>query len=94
MLSEQRIPVAEPGASEAGKFQIVLSAFAAGGLDVGEFSAVLYTAVPAWDRQDEAERSLVLLLDDWEHETTTAGGAEIAAAMRRAALGASGADAG
>jgi hypothetical protein len=94
MLSDHGIPAAGPGASESERFQIVLRAFRKGGLGVGEFSAAFYAAVPVWDDQNQAERSLVLLLDDWEHEATAVGRAEITAAMRRQAMLALGEDAG
>ena len=90
MLIEQHVPVPEPGAGEAVKFRVVLRAFGAGALDVGEFAAVFYARLPAWDQQDKTERRLVVLLDNWEHEATADGRAGTAAAMRQVAKSASG----
>jgi hypothetical protein len=41
--------------------------------------------VQAWDRQNELERSLVVLFDHGEAETTLEGQSAVAAAMRKVA---------
>jgi hypothetical protein len=85
MLSEQGFAAAGPDASDAEQFATVLRAVGAGGLGIGEFYGVFMARVPARDRQDELERSLVVLLGDWEAETTPDGRAAVAAAVRRVA---------
>ncbi len=86
MLREQGIPVTDPGAGDAEKFAVVLRAFGTGGLGVGEFSAALYASIPAWDEQDDIQRSMVVLLSEWDAETTPERKGEVASAMRTAAL--------
>jgi DNA-binding transcriptional LysR family regulator len=85
MLSEQGVPAAGSNASDAEQFATVLRAVGAGGLGIGEFYGFLMSRVPAWDRQDELQRCLLVLLDSWESETTPDGRAAVAAAVRRAA---------
>ena len=65
MLREQGFPAAEPGTGEAGEFTTVLRAVAAGGMQAGEFFTFFMGAVPAREQQDELQRRLVVLLDDW-----------------------------
>jgi hypothetical protein len=85
MLREQGFPAPGPGASEAEELITVLRAVAAGGLQVGEFFTFFISRVPAWEQQDELQRRLVVLLNDWGEETTPAGQLAAAAAVRRAA---------
>lgn len=85
MLREQGFPVPGPDAGEAEELITALRAVAAGGLRVSEFYAFFMSRVPAWDQQDDLQRRLVVLLDDWEGETTPAGQSAAAAAVRRAA---------
>jgi len=85
MLDEQGFPAAGPDASDAEKFVTVLRAVGAGGLGVGEFFGVFMRQVPAWNQQDEFQRSLVLLLDEWAEETTPEGRSAAAAAVRKVA---------
>jgi hypothetical protein len=63
----------------------VLRAVAAGGLQVSEFFTFFIFRVPAWEHQDALQRRLVVLLNDWDGETTPAGQSAAAAAVRRAA---------
>jgi len=84
MLDEQGFP-AGPDASDADEYATVLRAVGAGGLGVGEFFGVFMRRVPAWDQQDELQRSLVLVLDEWAQETTQEGRSAAAAAVRKVA---------
>jgi hypothetical protein len=85
MLREQGFPAAGPGASEAEEFATVLRAVAAGGMQAGEFYIFFMRVVPAWERQDELQRRLVVLLNDWLEETTPEGRSTMAEAVRSAA---------
>ena len=64
---------------------MVLRALAAGGLQVGEFYVILIDHLPAWDKQDELDRRLGVLLDDWEQQTTPEGRSAAAEALRAVA---------
>jgi hypothetical protein len=85
MLREQGFPAPGPEASEAEVFTTVLRAVAAGGMQTGEFFTFFMQVVPAWEQQDELQRSLVVLLNDWIEETTPEGRSATAAAVRTAA---------
>lgn len=74
MLREQDFHAAEPEASEAEEFITVLRAVGAGGIETGEFYTFFMRVVPAWQHQDELQRSLVVLLDDWLEATTPEAG--------------------
>jgi hypothetical protein len=82
MLREQGFPAPGREAGEDEKFLTVLRALAAGGLQVGEFYSMFMFRVPAWQEQDELERRLVVLLDDWEQQTTPQGISAAAEALR------------
>jgi hypothetical protein len=41
--------------------------------------------LPAWDKQDELDRRLMALLDDWERQTTPEGRSAAADALRAVA---------
>ena len=73
MLQEQGFPAPGPDASQAGEFRAVLRALAAGSLAVDEFHAILIDRLPAWDKQEEPDRRLMVLLDHWELQTTPEG---------------------
>jgi len=85
MLQEQGFPAPGPDASQAAEFRAVLRALAVGSLAVGEFYAILIDHVPAWDKQDELDRRLMTLLDDWERQTTPEGRSAAAEALRAVA---------
>jgi hypothetical protein len=85
MLREQGFPAPGPDASEAEELTTVLRAVAAGGLQTGELFTFFTRRVPARAEQDELQRRLVVLLNDWAGETTPAGQSAAAAAVRRAA---------
>ena len=69
MLREQGVapPPTLPGADPA--YTTALWAVCCGGLTVGEFSAVFYNYLPAWDDQDEVQRRIVVLLHEWDQES-------------------------
>jgi hypothetical protein len=85
MLCEQGFPAPAPDASEAEELTTVLRAVAAGGLQTSELFTFFMWRVPAWEQQDELQRRLVVLLNDWDGETTPAGQSAAAAAVRKAA---------
>jgi len=85
MLREQGFPAPGPDAGEADELTTVLRAVAAGGLQTGELFTFFMRRVPARERQDELQRRLVVLLNDWLEETTPEGRSAMAAAVRRAA---------
>lgn len=85
MLREQGFPAAGPGATEADEFATVLRAVAAGGMPAGEFCTFFMCVVPAREQQDELQRRLVVLVNDWLGETTPEGRSALAAAVRGAA---------
>jgi hypothetical protein len=85
MLQEQGLPAPSPDASPAGKFHAVLRALATGSLAVDEFYISLIDYLPAWDKQDELDRRLMALLDDWERQTTPEGRSAAAETLRAVA---------
>lgn len=85
MLQEQGIPAPDPDASQAREFRAVLHALATGSLAVGEFYAILIDHLPTRDKQDELDRRLMALLDDWELQTTPQGRSAAAEALRAVA---------
>jgi hypothetical protein len=85
MLQEQGFPAPGPDASQAAEFRAVLRALAAGSLAVGEFHAILIDHVPAWDKQDQLDRRLMALVNDWELQTTPEGRSAAAEALRAVA---------
>ena len=88
MLREQGFPAPGREAGEDEKFLTVLRALAAGGLQVGELFMFRFLA---WQEQDELKRRLVVLLNDWDQQTTPQGRSAAAEALRAAARGHSGA---
>jgi hypothetical protein len=82
MLREQGFAVPGPGAGPAEEFAFVLRAVAVGWLPVSDFYAYFMWRVPAWEQQDEMQRRLVVLLNDWDGETTPEGMAAAAAVVR------------
>jgi hypothetical protein len=85
MLLEQGLPAPGPDASPAAEFRTVLRALAAGSLAVGEFYAIFIDHMPAWDKQNELDRRLMALLDDWERQTTPEGRSAATEALRAVA---------
>ena len=85
MLQEQGFPAPGLDASQTGEFRAVLRALAAGSLAVGEFYTILIDHQPTWDGQDELDRRLMALLDDWELQTTPEGRSAAAEALRAVA---------
>jgi hypothetical protein len=59
-------------------------------METGEFYAFFMRVVPAWQQQDNLQRSLVILLDDWLEATPPEGRSALAAAVRRVARDAMG----
>ena len=82
---EQGFAAPGPNADEAEEFCTVLRALAHGGLEVGEFYVVLMNHLPAWEKQDELDRRLVVLLDDRERQTTLQGRSATAEVLRAVA---------
>jgi hypothetical protein len=85
MLREQGFPAPGPDASEAEEFTTVLRAVAVGGMQTAEFYSFFMRMVPAWEQQDELQRRLVVLLDEWEGETMPDGRSATAAVLRQVA---------
>jgi hypothetical protein len=85
MLREQDFPAAGTDAGDAAQFTTVLRAVAAGGMQAGEFFTIFIGLVPAWEEQDELQRRLMVLLNNWADETTPEGRAAAAAALRTVA---------
>jgi hypothetical protein len=73
MLEEQGFPAPHPDASETEKFRAVLRALAAGSLKAGEFYPIFLGRLPARDKQDDLDRRLMALLDEWERQATREG---------------------
>jgi hypothetical protein len=69
MLREQGVAPPSPPSGEDPAYTTSLWAVGYGGLSVGEFSAVFYGYLPTWDDQDEVQRKIVVLLDEWEQES-------------------------
>lgn len=63
----------------------MLCALAMGSLAVGEFGLFLLDHLPAWDEQDELDRRLTALLEDWEQQATPQARSAAAEALRAAA---------
>ena len=85
MLTEQNIPLASEGSTEAERWTIALWAFGRGGLPVSEFAQHFYSQLPAVDDQDETDQEIVVLLDEWERETSPDRRLPLEDAMRAAA---------
>ena len=85
MLQEQGVPAPHPDASETEEFRAVLRALAAGSLAVGDFYIVLLDHLPAWDKQDDLDRRLMALLEEWERQATREGRSAAAEALRAVA---------
>jgi hypothetical protein len=82
MLREEHFPAAGPDPTEAEAFTKVLRAVVAGGMQTGEFFTFFMRLVPAWEQHDELQRSLMVLLANWERRTNPEGTWAIAAALR------------
>ncbi len=89
MLIEHGVAVSGPETGDAGQYRAALRAFGASTIDVGEFSAVFYRLLPAWNEQDAAQRALALLLNDLDQATTREDQGEIIQRLRDTALAAS-----
>jgi hypothetical protein len=87
MLGEQGVSLLDDDATEAGRLDFILGAFASGGLSVGDMSAALYRALPSWQDQSEVQCQLVRLYTELDQETSPRGKAAIVAAMRAVAAG-------
>jgi hypothetical protein len=85
MLDEQGFPAPAPGDGQDREFRAVLRALAMGSLAVGEFCLIMFDHLPAWDEQDELDRRLMALLDDWEQQATPEARSAAAEALRAAA---------
>jgi hypothetical protein len=85
MLDEQGFPAPGPDAGQDREFRAVLRALAMGSLAVGEFCLILLDHLPARDEQDELDRRLMTLLDDWERQATPEARSAAAEALRAAA---------
>lgn len=82
MLTEQGVPFPEDEA-EGERLTRLLTAFAHGVVDVGEFLGEFYSQLPDWDSQDALQRDLVVALDRWESEPDSAERQGIADEMRQ-----------
>jgi hypothetical protein len=89
MLFEHGIAVSGPETGDAGQFRAALQAFGASVINVGEFSAIFYRLLPAWNEQDATQRALVLLLNELDQATTRDGQDVIIQRLRDTALAAS-----
>jgi hypothetical protein len=85
MLDEQGFPAPGPSEGEDREFRVVLRALAMGSLAVGEFCLILLDHLPARDEQDELDRRLMALLDDWEQQAAPEARSAAAEALRAAA---------
>jgi hypothetical protein len=63
----------------------VLRALAMGSLEVGEYCLILLDHLPARDEQDELDRRLMVLVEDWEQQVTPQARSAAAEALRAAA---------
>jgi hypothetical protein len=89
MLFEHGIAVSGPETGGAGQFRAALRAFGASAIDIGEFSAIFYRQLPAWNEQDATQRALVLLLNELDQATTRDDQGVIIQRLRDTALAAS-----
>lgn len=85
MLREQGFPAAAPDVGEPGAFATVLRAVAAGGMPTSEFFSFFLRVVPAWEQQEELQRRLVVLLNEWSQEATPQERLALEAAVRSVA---------
>ncbi len=74
---------------DAGQFLAALRAFGSRAIGIGEFSAIFYPLLPAWNEQDATQRALVLLLGELDQATTREDQDEIIGRLRDTALAAS-----
>ncbi len=89
MLIEHGISVSGPGTGDGGQFRAALRAFGSSVIGIGEFSAIFYRLLPAWNEQDATQHALVLLLDELDQATTREDQDEIIQRLRDTALSAS-----
>ena len=85
MLQEQGAAAPAPLDGRDATYTTALWAVACGGISVGEFSVIFYKYLSAWSEQDVAQRSLVVLLHEWEQESDLLTREPIAEAIRVAA---------
>jgi hypothetical protein len=83
MLEELRYALAKID-DEAAAWPVLLRAFGFWDLPVGEFYGPFLHRLPAWDGQDPLDRSLTLLLDEFDHADAPA--RETIVARMRAAV--------
>ena len=89
MLIEHGIAVCGPGNGDADQFRAALRAFGSSAIGIGEFSAIFYRLLPAWDEQDATQHALVVLLDELDQAATREDQDEIIQRLRDTALAAS-----
>jgi hypothetical protein len=83
MLAEHGIRVPVP-AGEDDQYRLLLTAFGYWNLPFHSFEGPFYVRIPAWDDQEALDRTLVLLLDRRDHETSPDARLSVEGEMRAA----------
>ncbi len=81
MLDEQGVPQPIAG-TEHERYAAIQHAFAFWGLPLADFEGPFYQRLPSWDAQGPLDRSLVVMLDERDHESDPVRRAEIEEQMR------------
>ena len=92
MLREQGAAAPSPPPGGDAAYTTALWAVGYGGLSIGEFSAVFYNYLPAWDDQDDVQRKIVVLLHAWGTESDPEARRPIADQIRDIASAVTGGD--
>ena len=87
MLAEHGIDLPSP-VDEAAAYELLLRAFGFWDLPVADLYVPFLNRVPAWEDQDELDRTLFLLFEELDHATTTAVKPAVVERMRAAVRGA------
>lgn len=89
MLIQHGIAVSGPETGDADQFRAALRAFGSSAIDIGEFSAIFYRLLPAWNERDATQHALILLLNELDQATTREDQNEVIQRLRETALAAS-----
>ncbi len=90
MLAEFGIETPPPAMDAEARYGLLLWAFAFVDLPVERFEGPFYARIEDWDKQDDLERRLVLLLNEWDQCSSPADQQAVERRMRdsvRAVLG-------
>lgn len=82
LLEEQGVPAPPEQPTESERYEYVSKAFGLGVLGFREYVEEFYANLPEWGRQSPLQQRVVLLLDDWDTETSPDERAAVAERVR------------